>query len=127
MDTNNMGLDNVKKSYMEDASTSLYNKNFFIQNINRIALEMIKGINENKINKNDAGTWSILFCDIDALKYVNDTIGHIEADNAIKNIASIIKNCIRTNCEKNDTILYPDIEKSENIPIRFGEMILLLF
>jgi diguanylate cyclase (GGDEF)-like protein len=128
MNEENKELDNVRKSFIEDASTSLYNKNYFVQNMNKIALEMIKGINENKINKNDAGTWSILFCDIDALKYVNDTVGHIEADKAIKNIASIIKECIRTHSNKNDTILYPDIEKRENIPIRFGgdEFVIIL-
>jgi diguanylate cyclase (GGDEF)-like protein len=128
MSTNNKEFDNVKKSYMKDASTSLYNKNFFIQNMNKIALEMIKGINENKINKNAEGTWSILFCDIDALKFVNDTVGHIEADKAIKNIADIIKECIRTHRDKNDTILYPDVDKSENIPIRFGgdEFVIIL-
>jgi diguanylate cyclase (GGDEF)-like protein len=121
-----MSTDNIKKDYfVKDESTSLYSKNFFIKNINEIALKMIKGVNQNKINKSSDNTWSILFCDIDALKYVNDTFGHIEADNAIRNIAGIIKECIRTNRKENDTILYPD---NINIPIRYGgdEIVIIL-
>jgi diguanylate cyclase (GGDEF)-like protein len=121
MDTNNTG----KEYYMKDESTSLYSKNFFIRNMNEIASKMITGVNQNKINRSKADTWSIMFCDIDALKYVNDTVGHVEADIAIKNIADIIKECIRTNRKENDTILYPD---DKNIPIRFGgdEFIIIL-
>lgn len=110
-------------SYLKDLSTSLYNKNYYIKNINSFALQMIKGVIENKIAGNTDKTWSILFCDIDGLKLVNDTVGHIEADIGIREIASIIKQCVRTNRNPNDSILYSgdaEDEHSKNISIRFG-------
>jgi diguanylate cyclase (GGDEF)-like protein len=116
-----------EQSYLEDYSTSLYNKNYFIKNMDSIALKMVRGTIENKRNGNNDKTWSLLFCDIDGLKLANDTIGHIEADNGIKHIADIIKKSIRTNRDQEDKIIYPDVD-GKNIPIRFGgdEFIIIL-
>ncbi|MDD3305096.1 MAG: GGDEF domain-containing protein [Bacilli bacterium] len=134
-----MNLDNEKtlnndiiddKSFFEDEQTTLYNKNYFVKHIVNIALQMIDGIYENKINGNDAKTWSILYCDIDGLKLANDTLGHFETDHGIKYIADIIKNSIRTNRKQNDSIIYPGYLKGniKNIPIRIGgdEFIIIL-
>jgi diguanylate cyclase (GGDEF)-like protein len=108
---------NLNSKDFKDYSTSVYNKNFFIENINKFSLQMIKGIQENKKNNNNNQTWSILFCDIDGLKSINDKYGFVEGDNIISRIAGIIKDCIRTNRSPSDSIvyLYP-----ENIPIRVG-------
>jgi diguanylate cyclase (GGDEF)-like protein len=110
----------VRRKYLEDYATALYNKNFFIKNMEFIALQMIKGKIENAKNKSDEKTWSIIFCDIDGLKLANDTLGHVEADVGIKNIAGIIKDCIRTKRRENDSLIYPELDQEDNIPIRFG-------
>jgi diguanylate cyclase (GGDEF)-like protein len=39
--------------------------------------------------------YSIVMMDIDKFKEINDTLGHIEGDNALRDLASIIKGCIR--------------------------------
>lgn len=113
---------NDYNSFFEDVSTSLYNKNYFIKHMENIALQMIKGVVENKTNENNAATWSILFCDIDGLKLANDTMGHLEADSGIKYIADTIKYCIRSNRVSSDSIIYPEYfdEDTTNIPIRIG-------
>jgi diguanylate cyclase (GGDEF)-like protein len=39
--------------------------------------------------------YSIVLIDMDHFKEINDTLGHIEGDNALRDMASIIKGCIR--------------------------------
>lgn len=118
------------QKHLEDYSTSLYNKNFFLKNMDNISLQMIRGRLANKANGNDAKTWSLLFCDIDGLKLTNDTIGHLEADKGIQSIADILKGCIRCNREENDQIIHlnDDRNYNQNIPIRFGgdEFVIIL-
>lgn len=118
------------QNHLEDYSTSLYNKNFFLKNMDNISLQMIRGILANKVSGNNTKTWALLFCDIDGLKLTNDTIGHLEADKGIESIANIIKGCVRSNREENDQIIYINDDKNynQNIPIRFGgdEFVIIL-
>jgi diguanylate cyclase (GGDEF)-like protein len=46
--------------------------------------------------QNDKQSWNIVMIDIDKLHAINDTLGHLEGDNALRDIATIIKGCIRT-------------------------------
>jgi diguanylate cyclase (GGDEF)-like protein len=39
--------------------------------------------------------YSIIMIDMDHFKEINDTLGHLEGDNALKDMSNIIKNCIR--------------------------------
>ena len=39
--------------------------------------------------------YSIVMIDLDHFKEINDTLGHLEGDNALRDMASIIKGCIR--------------------------------
>jgi diguanylate cyclase (GGDEF)-like protein len=43
----------------------------------------------------DRSPWSIVMIDMDHFKEINDTLGHVEGDNALRDMAAIIKGCIR--------------------------------
>jgi diguanylate cyclase (GGDEF)-like protein len=40
-------------------------------------------------------SWSIVMIDMDHFKQINDTLGHAEGDNALRDMVAIIKSCIR--------------------------------
>ena len=66
-----------------DSLTGIGNRYSFSEFINRISLQ-------------SAGqSWNIVMVDIDYFKQINDTLGHMEGDNALRDLASIIKGCIR--------------------------------
>ncbi|WP_432666122.1 diguanylate cyclase [Wukongibacter baidiensis] len=67
---------------LHDALTGLYNRAYFEQEMKRIG----------SLRDSWAG---VMVCDIDALKLINDTLGHQAGDDLIKKAGSIIKNCIR--------------------------------
>jgi len=48
-----------------------------------------------KLNKTGEATASGIFVDIDKLKSINDNYGHLEGDEAIRTVASIIQQCLR--------------------------------
>ena len=45
--------------------------------------------------QNTKKDYSIVMIDMDKFKEINDTIGHLEGDNALRDLAAIIKGCIR--------------------------------
>jgi diguanylate cyclase (GGDEF)-like protein len=50
----------------------------------------------NKLAKqNTMRSWAIVMIDLDHFKEINDTLGHLEGDNALRDMANIIKNSIR--------------------------------
>lgn len=50
----------------------------------------------DKLNKQSGEqSWSIAMLDIDDFRRINNTYGHIEGDNALRNAADAIKGCIR--------------------------------
>lgn len=63
-----------------DALTGLYNRTYFNKALEEHAMSVAVGI---------------FVCDIDGLKYVNDTFGHIEGDNLICMAANVLKDCFR--------------------------------
>ncbi|MDE7294111.1 MAG: GGDEF domain-containing protein [Oscillospiraceae bacterium] len=63
-----------------DMLTGLYNRRGFCMEYDRL-LENLK--NERL---------AVIMCDLDGLKYINDTFGHEEGDNAIHTAASALKN-----------------------------------
>jgi diguanylate cyclase (GGDEF)-like protein len=46
-------------------------------------------------HQNSKMEYSIVMLDIDKFKDINDTLGHLEGDNALRDLAAIIKGCIR--------------------------------
>jgi diguanylate cyclase (GGDEF)-like protein len=50
----------------------------------------------NDLSRQDAKQpYSVVMIDMDDLKEINDTLGHLEGDNALRDLAAIIKGCIR--------------------------------
>ena len=49
----------------------------------------------NPYKKRRSETYSIVMIDMDHFKEINDTLGHLEGDNALRDMAAIIKSCIR--------------------------------
>jgi diguanylate cyclase (GGDEF)-like protein len=43
----------------------------------------------------DRNAWFVVMIDMDHFKEINDTLGHAEGDNALRDMAAIIKGCIR--------------------------------
>jgi diguanylate cyclase (GGDEF)-like protein len=80
----------------------LYAYFFIIQSDTR--LDSLTGIgnrfsfNEftDKLSRHNSGeAWAIVMIDMDHFKQINDTLGHQEGDNALRDMAAIIKNCVR--------------------------------
>lgn len=52
----------------------------------------------DKLSQRKTGeSWAIVMIDLDHFKSINDRFGHLEGDNALRDMASILKNCIRRN------------------------------
>ncbi len=70
--------------YMKDSLTGLYNRNGFYQLISRV------------MDACDDQDMTIISIDMDRLKYINDTFGHAEGDEALKKIAQLIRSATRS-------------------------------
>ncbi len=68
---------------IHDMLTGLYNRNYFEEEMKRLS-----SIRHFPI--------SIVICDIDGLKFINDTLGHEFGDRMLKTTASILKKTFRT-------------------------------
>lgn len=85
----NKMLETIEKSQeqlefvsMHDQLTGLYNRTSFEKEIERIKRDNIVCI-------------TIMICDVDGLKTVNDTLGHKKGDILLINVASLLKKCFR--------------------------------
>jgi len=75
----------VKELAMIDPLTGVYNRHFFNEMFEREE-ERIRRYNQ---------TVCVLMMDVDGLKYINDTYGHLAGDKVLKTIADILKSAIR--------------------------------
>ena len=66
-----------------DSLTGLGNRHSFNEFINKLS------------RQNTKEDYSIVLIDLDRFKHINDTLGHLEGDNALRDMAAIIKGCIR--------------------------------
>lgn len=71
---------------MTDSLTKAYNRNKFYEIINQ---------EENRIKRYGTKGYSILICDVDHFKDVNDTYGHQVGDIVLKQVVDVIKKHIR--------------------------------
>ncbi len=74
----------LKYKCFHDQLTDLYNRHYLIEEMNRL-------------QKGRFFPLGIIFCDVDNMKLVNDTLGHEFGDKLLKTIAKIMKECFRKN------------------------------
>ncbi|GIO62652.1 GGDEF domain-containing protein [Paenibacillus cineris] len=70
-------MQSIYRSSITDGLTNLYNRRFFTRQLNRYVDQGLKV--------------SLIFCDIDNFKKLNDTEGHARADQVLKQVAAIIE------------------------------------
>jgi diguanylate cyclase (GGDEF)-like protein len=70
---------------MRDALTGLFNRRGFLQ----LAQAMMHGA------RRSGHTLSLIFADMDGLKQINDTLGHDEGDEAIRQAATVLQHAFR--------------------------------
>ena len=78
----------VREDAKTDALTGIGNRysfNEFIETLSR----------RNRKGKVFRESWAVVMIDMNHFKEINDTYGHLEGDNALKDMAKIIKGCIR--------------------------------
>ncbi len=79
-------IDLKERSANLDPLTGLYNVRFFYK---ALEAEIERGIRYNS-------NFSIIFMDIDHLKQINDTLGHLKGDEVIKKVAHTIISSLRS-------------------------------
>ena len=84
---NSILIDEIKEMAFKDALTGLYNRRYFFDIAEKMFLT----------SKREEKEISILMCDIDHFKKINDTYGHQTGDIIIKKVASILAQNIRKN------------------------------
>lgn len=75
-------LESLKYAAFHDSLTGLYNRAFFMEELHR--LDVKRGL-----------PLSIIFVDMDGLKLINDTFGHLEGDRLLVRLAQVLKGCLR--------------------------------
>jgi diguanylate cyclase (GGDEF)-like protein len=92
----------VRSDSKIDSLTGIGNRYSFNEFIDRLARQGGKKVplsqeaSENNRRPYGAGeSWAIVMIDMDHFKEINDTLGHLEGDNALRDMAAIIKGCIR--------------------------------
>jgi diguanylate cyclase (GGDEF)-like protein len=73
------------ESSIVDETTTLYNRKYFENTI----------VNELKRSERYSQPLSLIICDLDNFKKINDTFGHLVGDKVLRETAKIIKNNIR--------------------------------
>lgn len=77
-------IEHLHQIATQDEKTGLYNSFFF------------KSVFEFELNKaKREGTFSIVILDLDLFKKINDTYGHITADEILKKVADVLKKELR--------------------------------
>lgn len=75
------GLEEIRNLYQRDALTGIYNRRGYEKCLRVIYENM--GYNDNYVY--------IVSIDMDGLKFINDTFGHAEGDNALCRLAEVLK------------------------------------
>lgn len=78
-------INSLNELLVKDTLTNIYNRRFIED---RLPVDVLKS--------NSEGTpLSVIMCDIDFFKKVNDTYGHLAGDEVLKSFASILQESIR--------------------------------
>ncbi|MFO7860290.1 MAG: PAS domain S-box protein [Desulfosalsimonas sp.] len=74
--------ENLRRMGFRDSLSGLYNRNFFEEEMNRLQDGRYSPI-------------GIIICDVDGIKFINDTLGHQSGDEILISIANLLKNNFR--------------------------------
>jgi len=74
----------LQSDSMIDSLTQIGNRSSFNEFIDKLS------------RQNTKTSYSIAMIDMDRFKEINDTLGHLVGDNALRDVATIIKDCIRS-------------------------------
>lgn len=72
----------IENMYKTDALTGLYNRIAFLKIYEKMQKEFVR----------EKSRFTVMLADLDRLKYINDTFGHDEGDNAIYIVAKALQN-----------------------------------
>ncbi len=108
-------LEIIKQLYHKDALTGIYNRRGFEKQLRVLRAKALK---EDKY-------LGIVSIDMNGLKYINDTYGHPEGDDALRRLASVLKRliyenevCARVGGDEFSVVLFDDSAEREQ---RFRE------
>lgn len=88
--------DNIEEHFensMTDAMTGLNNRRYFMLKSGKRINQTIQLLSTDKTDHSSSAT--IIICDIDHFKKINDTYGHSEGDKVICHVANILKKITR--------------------------------
>jgi len=89
-----------------DSLTGLYNRNFFQEEMHRL-------------QKDPRHSMGLLLCDLDGMKFVNDTLGHTKGDEMIKRAAELLQENFRASDiiarigGDEYAVIVPDVDREE--------------
>lgn len=74
-------LDNLRQMAERDSLTGLYNRQYFIEELERLTQRAVRqgGLDS-----------ALLYIDLDNFKYVNDTLGHLAGDRVLVEVSSML-------------------------------------
>lgn len=126
----NLDNEELFKLVFEDSLTKFFNRNYYMLISKTLARRMIMDLQNNIQHKNDKGIWSVMFCDVDNLKTINDEIGHEAGNKGIETIVGIVEQCIRykDNPIVKDNIIKVEKKPTNNMAFRIGgdEFVIIL-
>ena len=89
--------DDLKYDYV----TGLYNRRYFEEEMEKVIASLknpeSEKLKEQKERREGFSSLSLLFCDIDNFKTINDTHGHSTGDAVLKKVSEVIRGKVRPN------------------------------
>ncbi len=106
--------EHISKQACFDALTGVYNRRYLIDAMAR----------EEARTKRRGGRFSVVMCDLDHFKSINDRFGHLIGDHVLQSCADTIAQQLR----REDSVAQPSLGDGDELVARFGgeEFVLLL-